>query len=216
MKTNVYNQNGEAVDTMELNPKIFALENIKPEIVHEVVVNLLSSRRASVAHSKTRGEVRGGGKKPWQQKGTGRARAGSIRSPLWRGGGITFGPRSQRNWDRKINKKLKIKALFSVLSDKTKAGQLVVVDSFSLSAPKTKELSAKIKALQTKFPDLGKKPTLVLTGAERDVIRAGKNLPLVNIQTPSSLDIVQLLSSSGLVVMQGAISIIEKTYLRVK
>ena len=212
MKMNVYNQSGETVETVELNPKIFTVENIKPEIVHEVVVNLLSSKRDAVAHSKTRGEVRGGGKKPWQQKGTGRARAGSIRSPLWRGGGITFGPRAQRNWNRKTNKKLKMKALFSVLSDKAKTGQLVVVNNFALSAPKTKELSAKIKTLQTKFPDLGNKLTLVLTGAERDVIRAGKNLPRVNIQTPLSLNIVNLLSSSGIVMVQRAIPIIEKTY----
>ena len=216
MMVNVYNQNGESVDTTELNPKIFALEKVRPEIVHEVVVQLQSTNRGSIAHSKTRGEVRGGGKKPWQQKGTGRARVGSIRSPLWRGGGITFGPRSQRNWDRKINKKLKTKALFSVLSDKVKTGQLVVLDSLSLSAPKTKELSLKIKDLRAKFPTLGKKMTLVTTEGEHELARAGANLPGFAIQTASNLDIIGLLSSPGLVVMRGAIPMIEKTYLRVK
>src|SRR3989344_7199784 len=108
MKVKVYNPSGEPVSDLDLNPKIFELENINPNLIHEVVVGIRSSQRGSIAHSKTRGEVRGGGKKPWQQKGTGRARVGSIRSPLWRGGGITFGPTSKRNWDLKINKKTKI------------------------------------------------------------------------------------------------------------
>src|SRR3989344_9280236 len=107
MQAKIYKQSGDQAGTMDLNPQIFSAQKIKPSVVHQVVTSLLSSARNTVAHTKTKGEVRGGGKKPHAQKGTGRARAGSIRSPLWRGGGITFGPRSNRNWARKINKQVK-------------------------------------------------------------------------------------------------------------
>ena len=198
---------------VELNSKIFALEKIKPEIVHEVATSLRASRRQSIAHTKTRGEVRGGGKKPWQQKGTGRARAGSIRSPLWRGGGITFGPRSNRNWERKINKKMKTLGLFSILTDKAKTGQLVVVDGLKLNAPKTKELAAIVKDLRSKLPALGKRQTLVVSRSA-EIIRAGRNLADVKIMSASSLDILELLSRPGLIVAKEALPVIEKTFLK--
>ncbi|OGE78271.1 MAG: 50S ribosomal protein L4 [Candidatus Doudnabacteria bacterium RIFCSPHIGHO2_01_FULL_46_14] len=216
MQAKVYSQSGEDKGTVELNSKIFGLEKIKPEVVHQTVTSLLSSRRNVVASTKTKGEVRGGGKKPHQQKGTGRARAGSIRSPLWRGGGITFGPRANRNFERKINKKEKILTLFSVLSDKAKSGQLVVLDDLALSAPKTKELAGKLKDLQAKIPALGRSLTIVISEKQKDLVRAGKNLPNINILSASSLNILQLLSAQGVVVMQDALAGIEKTYLRNK
>ena len=216
MKTSVYNQSGQAVGEIELNQKVFGMKNIKPEVVHQVVTSMLSSARNVVASSKTKGEVRGGGKKPWQQKGTGRARAGSSRSPLWRGGGITFGPRSNRNFERKINKKEKTIGLFSVLSDKIKDGKLVVVDNLELSAPKTKELAAKLKDLQGKISGLGRKLTIVISDKQKALVRAGKNLPNVTILSASSLNILQLISSHGIIVMQDALPIIEKIYLRKK
>ncbi|OGE76238.1 MAG: 50S ribosomal protein L4 [Candidatus Doudnabacteria bacterium RIFCSPHIGHO2_02_FULL_48_21] len=216
MKTSVYNQSGQAVGEIELNQKVFGMKNIKPEVVHQVVTSMLSSARNVVASTKTKGEVRGGGKKPWQQKGTGRARAGSSRSPLWRGGGITFGPRSNRNFERKINKKEKTIGLFSVLSDKIKDGKLVVVDNLELSAPKTKELAAKLKDLQGKISGLGRKLTIVISDKQKALVRAGKNLPNVTILSASSLNILQLISSHGIIVMQDALPIIEKIYLRKK
>ena len=214
MKVKVYNPSGEPVSDLDLNPKIFELENINPNLIHEVVVGIRSSQRGSIAHSKTRGEVRGGGKKPWQQKGTGRARVGSIRSPLWRGGGITFGPTSKRNWDLKINKKTKILALFSVLTDKARSGQIVVVDNLNLTQPKTRELAAKLKDLRARFPALGRKQTLVITPGQNDLVRAAKNLPSIHLQTPANLNILELIAAPGLVIMKDALAGIEKTYLR--
>lgn len=216
MQAKLYNQSGESTGTVELNSKIFGVSNIKPGVLHQTVVSLLSSRRSAIASTKTKGEVRGGGKKPHQQKGTGRARAGSIRSPLWRGGGITFGPRSNRNFERNINKKEKIASLFSVLSDKAAAGELVVVDNLELSRAKTKELAGKLKDLRGKIPNLGRTLAIIISEKQKDLVRAGKNLPGVDIVRSNSLNILQLLAAQGVVIMQDALSGIEKTYLKNK
>src|SRR5579872_5354897 len=117
MKIKIYNKNLEVAGEVELNPKIFDVKT-NVGLVEEAVRIQRANARAATAHTKTRGEIRGGGKKPWKQKGTGRARAGSIRSPLWRHGGVTFGPRSNRNYELKMNKKQWRKALYMVLSDK--------------------------------------------------------------------------------------------------
>src|SRR3989338_10724782 len=173
----IYDQAGAEKGMVDLPEKIFGLKEKRDVLVHELVVSMMMNKRNVVAGTKTRGEVRGGGKKPWQQKGTGRARVGSIRSPLWRGGGITFGPTSKRNWDLKINKKTKILALFSVLTNKSRSGQIVVVDNLNLTQPKTRELAAKLKDLRARFPALGRKQTLVITPGQNDLVRAAKNLP---------------------------------------
>jgi len=214
MQAKIYNKTGENTGTVELNGKIFERKNIKPEVVHQVVTSLLLSQRSPVASTKTRGEVRGGGKKPWQQKGTGRARAGSNRSPLWRGGGITFGPRSNRNWDRKINKKEKVIGLFSILSDKAQEGRLAVLDNLDLSAPKTKELAGLIAGLQVRIPALGRKLTIIISEKQKSLVRAGRNLPNVTIASANSLNMLDLLASSGVIIMQDALPIIERNYLK--
>src|SRR5579864_1546617 len=140
MKVKIYGKNLEVSGEMDLNPKIF---DIKPQVtlIEEAVRIQRGNARAATAHTKTRGEVRGGGKKPWKQKGTGRARVGSIRSPLWRHGGVTFGPRSNRNYELKMNKKQWRKALYMVLSDKAASNNFLVFSEFSLENPKTKEMS---------------------------------------------------------------------------
>jgi len=138
METKIYNQKGEEVKKMKLPEEVFAL-SWNDDLVHQVVVSLASNRRDSIAHTKNRGDVRGGGKKPWRQKGTGRARHGSNRSPIWRGGGVTFGPTNERNWSKKINKKMKMKALFTVLSQKMKDNEILFVDDLKFTAPQTKE-----------------------------------------------------------------------------
>ena len=137
METQIYNQKGEAVKKIKLPEEVFGLD-WNDDLVHQVVVSMASNRRDAIAHTKNRGDVSGGGKKPWRQKGTGRARHGSIRSPIWRGGGITFGPLNERNWSKKINKKMKVKALFTVLSQKLKDSEILFVDNFNFEAPKTK------------------------------------------------------------------------------
>lgn len=160
MESTVYSQKGASVGNVKLPESIFGLP-WNADLVHQVVTSLMSSARTPVAHTKTRGEVRGGGKKPWQQKGTGRARHGSTRSPIWVGGGITHGPRNDKNFDRKINKKMKTKALFTILSRKYKDGEVLFVDSLSFKSPKTKDAKAVIDALAgiKGFQALSKKKT---------------------------------------------------------
>ncbi len=137
MKTKIYNQKGKETGEMELPEKIFNIP-FNRDMVHEVIVSMQSNARAGIAHTKDRSAVRGGGKKPWRQKGTGRARHGSRRSPLWRGGGVTFGPTSEENFKRKINKKIKVKALYMLLSAKMRDGELLFVDRIDVPESKTK------------------------------------------------------------------------------
>jgi large subunit ribosomal protein L4 len=145
METKVYNQKGKEVSTISLSEKVFGLP-WNADLVHQVMTSMLSDARVNLAHTKTRGEVSGGGKKPWRQKGTGQARHGSTRSPIWVGGGVTHGPRNDKVYARKINKKMKAKALFTILSKKYKDGEILFVDSISMSAPKTKDAVLAINA----------------------------------------------------------------------
>lgn len=150
MESTVYNQKGKEVGKIQLAENVFGLK-WNADLVHQVVVSMESTARTNVAHAKNRGEVSGGGKKPWQQKGTGRARHGSIRSPLWVGGGVTHGPRNDKSFDRKINKKMKAKALYTILSSKLKEGKIIFVDDLSLRAIKTKDAKDTLVSL-SKLP----------------------------------------------------------------
>jgi large subunit ribosomal protein L4 len=134
----IYNTKGKEVGKYKLPEDVFGLP-WNADLVHSVVQAMKTSVRKTVAHVKERGEVRGGGKKPWQQKGTGRARHGSTRSPIWVGGGVTHGPTNEKNFDRKVNQKMKAKTLYTMLSKKNKEGEIIFVDSLAFSAPKTKE-----------------------------------------------------------------------------
>lgn len=136
MDTNVYTQEGKTKDTITLPSAVFGLP-FNADLVHEVVIAMQSNARANSAHTKDRSEVAGGGKKPWRQKGTGRARHGSRRSPIWTGGGVTFGPRNEREYTKKLNKKVRAKALGTVLSRKFTDGELIVVDALAFTEPKT-------------------------------------------------------------------------------
>ena len=142
----VYNQKGGESGSIELSKNIFALP-WNSDLVHQVVTSMESIARTNIAHTKNRGEVRGGGKKPWQQKGTGRARHGSIRSPIWVGGGVTHGPRKDKNFDRKVNKKMKAKALYTILSRKLKGGEVLFVDDISMRAIKTSDARGVLSGL---------------------------------------------------------------------
>lgn len=142
----VYNQKGEEVGEFKLPEGVFGLP-WNADLVHQVIQSLQTAARKPVAHVKDRGEVRGGGKKPWQQKGTGRARHGSSRSPIWVGGGVTHGPTNEKNFDRKVNQKMKAKAIYVILSRKLNSGEVIFLDSISLSAPKTKEAKGIIDSI---------------------------------------------------------------------
>ncbi len=136
MESKIYNQEGKEVGKVTLPESVFSV-SWNPDLVHQVVVSMESNNRTPVAHVKDRSEVRGGGKKPWRQKGTGRARHGSIRSPLWIGGGVTFGPRNERNFKQKINKKVRAKALFTALSHKFKDNEILFIDTLTFDGPKS-------------------------------------------------------------------------------
>lgn len=136
MKTDIYNSQGKKAGSVELPESVFGVA-WNDALMHQVVTAMRANARPTVAHVKTRGEVRGGGKKPWAQKGTGRARHGSSRSPIWKGGGVTHGPRKDRDYSQVIPKKMRAKALFMALSRKLKDGEIIFVDSFGLSSPKT-------------------------------------------------------------------------------
>jgi large subunit ribosomal protein L4 len=146
MESKIYNQSGKEVGKMKLPEGVFGLP-WNADMVHDVVRLMNNNSRDNIAHTKTRGEVRGGGKKPWQQKGTGRARHGSTRSPIWVGGGIAHGPRNSQNYSRKINKKVRSKALFTILSRKFKDGQILFLDAVNMSTPKAKDAKTILSSL---------------------------------------------------------------------
>lgn len=213
MKISVYNQKAEVVGEMDLNDKIFG---VKPSIhlLAEAVRIQASNARKGLANTKTRGEVSGGGKKPWKQKGTGRARVGSTRSPIWRHGGVTFGPTSDRNWSLKINKKAKTKALFMSLSDKVTDGRFIIIEGLSLDAAKTKQFIAVMKAFEDKKVDLGKKQLFVLPKKDESLIRASRNIPHVTPTFAASLNVTDVLKADSMVIMKDSLSVIEKIYLK--
>lgn len=146
MEQKIYSINGKEVSKVNVPEDIFGLP-WNADLVHQVITSMLTSARSPIAHTKDRSEVRGGGKKPWKQKGTGRARHGSRRSPIWVGGGITFGPRNEKNFDRKVNKKMKTKALYTILSQKMRDGEVIFVDSIDFKEPKTAVAKEMIKAI---------------------------------------------------------------------
>lgn len=146
LKADIYNQEGKVVGNITLPENVFALP-WNADLMHQVVIGFQANERTPIAHTKDRGEVRGGGRKPWRQKGTGRARHGSIRSPLWRGGGITFGPRNEKNYSKKINRKMRVKALYIALSKKLHDREVLFVDTLTLTSPKTKDAKTIISAL---------------------------------------------------------------------
>lgn len=146
MESVIYNQDGKATGKITLSKDVFGVP-WNADLVHEIVRLMNSNSRNPIAHTKMRGEVRGGGKKPWKQKGTSRARHGSSRSPIWVGGGVTHGPRNDKNFTRKINKKARTKALYSILSRKLKDGEILFVDSFDIKTPKTKDAKKIISSL---------------------------------------------------------------------
>ena len=146
LSVTVYDRAGKKSGTVNLPESVFGLP-WNGDLVHQVVVSMQGNARTPVAHTKDRSEVRGGGKKPWRQKGTGRARHGSSRSPIWVGGGVTFGPRNERDYGRKVNRKMRVKALYTVLSQKLKDGEVIFVSDLAIAEPKTKDAQAALTAL---------------------------------------------------------------------
>lgn len=173
------------VRTLEVPEEIFGVK-WNSDLVHQVITSLRGNRRVPVAHTKDRGEVSGGGKKPWRQKGTGRARHGSTRSPIWVGGGVAFGPTKERNFEKKVNKKMKKGALYSVLSQKVREGEVVLVDDFGATRPKTKEVVSMLQALETKKNT--SRTLLVAKEGNANAALSGRNIPKIAVVYPSGLN----------------------------
>jgi len=206
-KVKVYNLNGEVVREEELAPQVFDIV-IKPVVVQQVVEAQLANSRQVLAHTKGRGEVRGGGKKPWNQKGTGRARHSSIRSPLWVGGGVTFGPTKLRNFSKSINKKMKKKALAMVLTDKVKHDNLVLLEELTIAEPKTKLLVN----LLGKLPVKDHKTLIILDKKNDNLIKSSQNLHYVSTEPAQSLNVVDLLNADYLLLTVKAAKKISANY----
>lgn len=207
-KVDVLNLEGKKVGEATLEGKIFEIEP-DPALIQQAAISQLAGKRAPSAHTKTKGEVRGGGKKPWRQKGTGRARHGSIRSPLWKGGGVIFGPRAQRNFSVKMNRKAKRKAMFMVLTDKLRNKKIIVLEKLELAKPKTKELVALIKKLPLKNTFL-----TILPKTDLNIIRAANNLKITSCCRADSLNVYDLLRYDFLLLPKESLSVIKKTYLK--
>jgi large subunit ribosomal protein L4 len=205
MEANIYNQQGKAAGTFTLPKGVFDL-NWNADLVHEVVRLMNSNSRDAIAHTKTRGEVRGGGKKPWQQKGTGRARHGSTRSPIWVGGGVAHGPRSDKNFARKINKKTRVKALLTILSRKWKDGEVMFVDTLSIAAPKTKDARTIITSLAAVkgFEKLNTKKQnaaiIAVNKKSEAVSKSFRNIGSVALEEFRNINPVSLMNHSYLII----------------
>jgi len=183
MQADIYNTENKKVSTMDLPEGIFNV-TWNSALVHQVVTSWMSNQRKPYAHAKDRSEVSGGGKKPWRQKGTGRARHGSSRSPIWTGGGATFGPRNERNYTKKINKKMKQKALFTILSKKLAEKEVKIIDSFELKDHKTKQVAEMLAPMRD-----NKSSVMISKKGVRNAVLAGRNIPKNDVTYPDSLNI---------------------------
>lgn len=209
MEVTLYKQDGTQSGTINLPEELFGV-SMNEGLVHEVLMAQEANARVILSNTKDRSEVRGGGKKPWKQKGTGRARHGSRRSPIWVGGGITFGPTLFRNFGKKINKKAKRKALSIVLSDKVREGLFVAVENVTLPEAKTKYVSA----LRTKLPGANDTALVVITKEDQDFYRAARNIPKMDTILATSLNVKDLLKYTYLIASKDAVEQIKTTYAK--
>jgi len=208
-KVTVYNQKGEKVGTISLNPNLFAVPE-KPDLIHQAVVYQQTAGRKSIASTKTRAEVRGGGRKPWRQKGTGRARAGSIRSPIWRGGGVVFGPTKERNFKKEMPKKMRRLALFSALSNKLKTNKMILLDKLEFKDIKTKQVEKMLNKLPIKEGTI----LTVTSKLDPKVELSCHNLPYLKTLQANALNIVDILKYDWLLLTEETVKKIEETYLK--
>ena len=204
-KVNVLNMSGEQIEEIDLSEDIFGVE-VNQHVVYEVVKNQLANKRQGTQSTKTRAEVRGGGRKPWRQKGTGRARQGSIRAPHFTGGGVVFAPKP-RDYSYKVPKKVRRLALKSVLSSKVEMGEIIVVDKIDFDAPKTKEMAnflANVKA--------DKKALIVMDEKNSNVIKSAKNIPNVHTALVNTVNVYDILKYNSFIITKEAVKKVEEVY----
>jgi len=213
MLVDTYNQKGEKLSQTRLPSEIFDIK-INPDLVYQVTVSQMANRRKTIAHTKTRAEVSGGGRKPWRQKGTGRARHGSIRSPIWRHGGVAFGPRKEKIFKKEIPKKMRRKALLMILSTKAKENLLILLDSLKIEKPKTKLMAKIIDNLKKKIKDFKGSLLIALPQKDETLYRTSRNIPDVGIVEARNLNALDLLSFKYLLMPKETIKVIKETFLK--
>ena len=203
-KVSVFNMDGKQVEELELNDNVFGVE-VKPHLMHQSVVQQLANKRQGTQSAKTRSEVRGGGAKPWRQKGTGRARIGSIRAPHWTGGGVVFAPKP-RSYSFKLNKKEKRIALKSALSAKVADGKFIVIDNLELSEVKTKNMMKVLENLKVG------KALICLDSNDKNVILSARNIPNVQTALTNTINVYDILKYETFVTTKAAVATIEEVY----
>lgn len=202
METTLYNNKGEKKGTFDLPENLFGL-SWNADLVHQVVIAMQANARSPWAHTKDRGEVRGGGRKPWQQKGTGRARHGSSRSPIWKGGGITHGPRNEKSYAQKVNRQARQKALLVALSQKLRDGEVILVDAIEMQEPKAAAAKVLLSGLAKAMPSLAKKKNAALIALPTKHAPTQKsfgNFSNITVEEVRNLNPLNVLSSKYLVI----------------
>ncbi len=206
MKVKVYNLEGKELEEMEISEDVFGVK-ANDELVQQAFVSIQSNQRQVLAHTKNRGERAGSGIKPWKQKGTGRARVGSVRTPTWRKGGVAFGPRNDRNFKKKINKKMNTQAIKLVLSGKFKDNEIKIVDKIEFKEGKTKEVAKSLKNL-----GITARILMAFSVAEKDARLASRNIPKAENIMTSQLNIVDMLNNKYLLMSKDSVKYLEEKY----
>jgi len=201
----IYNVDGKVVGSMDLNENVFGVE-VRPDVMHEVVVNYLANQRQGTQSTKTRTEVRGGGIKPWRQKGTGRARQGSIRAPQWVGGGVALGPKP-RDYRYTLNKKTRRLALKSALSSKVLENEVIVLDAFSCDEIKTKQVASLLKNL-----NVTEKALIVLPDNDKNVVLSARNIAGVDTTYVGAINTYEVLNHTKCIILKDAVTKLEEVY----
>lgn len=204
-KVNVLNMDGKTVGELELNESVFGIE-ICEHAVYEAVKNHLANRRQGTQSAKTRAEVRGGGRKPWRQKGTGRARQGSIRSPQWKGGGVVFAPKP-RDYSYRLPKKIKRLALKSALTSKVQENEMIVVDEIRFDQPKTKSMVQFLKNINA-----DRKALVVITDNNFNVVKSAANIPFVQTASVDALNTYDIVKYNSFIITKDAVKKLEEVY----
>ena len=201
----VYNADGKVVGNMDLNENVFGV-TVRSDVMHEVVVNYLANQRQGTQSTRTRTEVRGGGAKPWRQKGTGRARQGSIRAPQWVGGGVALGPKP-RDYRYTVNKKVRRMALKSALSSKVEENEIIVLDAFSCDEIKTKQVTTLLKNL-----NVNEKALIVLPENEKNVVLSARNIKGVDTTYVGAINTYEVLNHTKCIILKDAVTKLEEVY----
>ena len=206
MKVKVKNLSGKVIEELELKPNVFEIA-VNEKLLHQVYVSQYANQRHSKAHTKTRGELRGSTKKPWKQKGTGRARTGDVKNPIWRSGGTVFGPRNNRNYSQKINKKEAKLATLMAIVTKIKESTLIIVDNYEVEGAKTSLMAKSIKALKIQGSIL-----MAFDKKSKKYARASRNLVNVKNIDLKEINVLEILNSKNLIMSKEGIKEIEKKY----